>query len=849
MPRDSRILGRVPASVGSLALFLALSAGFLWRPLWTGEVFLPADLVFRYDHFWKGGRDPSQVEVQNPLLADVSDYFHPYRAHALAELRRGRLPLWNPYILGGTPFFASAQAALLDPVNLLTLATGPLASWTWGAWLRIALLGWFTWGFARALGRSFVAAAGAGIVFMLSGFVVVWLNYPIVTSLVWMPALFWAGLRLVETGRRRFVAATALAIGALLVGGHPETQFLVGIAWAAFCAHALALLPPPRAVVVPRRIGWLAAAMGIGLALGAAQWVPFVDFLFRSHAFAARAEPSAPFDAVETVLRLAVLLLPNLGGTRVDKDYWLPESDYLNFNERTGYIGLLALGLAVLGFQAARRGGGADARRAWFLGAGALIAILLAIQAPGFHLAKRLPLLDVGHGVRWVIVSSFFAALLAGRGLDALRAARPGAGELRRFAVAFGVSAGVGLAVLTAAWSIFAFGMGTRRALLFRTGGEPVLVQVQILKELLDPVRFVVSPPLFFLLAGSAVLALAWRGWLRPRACPLLLCAPLYLDLWSFGSRYNPVTPEEQVFPPTPALRLLQERLGRERVVAGGDMLRPNVAMLFGLRDLRGYEDLVDRDFARLYGNTLERLEEAQWVGKAPQRHDPRLEREDVRLLRLASVRFLLSARPLSGPLPLPYRLASSTPGVLAYESPEVLPRAYAVLRARAVPDLESAREALLAWDFDPLREVILVGEGTALAGSSSDPPSVTWRVDEPETVVLDASMPDSGYLVLTDRYSPDWEATVDGEPARVHCANGVFRAVPVPKGTHAVRFRYRPRLVYASAGVSAAAALAALLCLVLPGARRSPRGRRAPPPGVRPQPPPGRIAGVGGAP
>jgi len=36
-------------------------------------------------------------------------------------------------------------------------------------------------------------------------------------------------------------------------------------------------------------------------------------------------------------VRLAVLVLPNLGGTRVGEDYWLPESDYLNFNERTGY--------------------------------------------------------------------------------------------------------------------------------------------------------------------------------------------------------------------------------------------------------------------------------------------------------------------------------------------------------------------------------------------------------------------------------------------------------------------------------------------------------------------------------
>ena len=155
----SRLLRGARQTLGPLALFLALAAGFLWQPLATGEVLLPSDIALRYDHVWKEGRDPSRIEVQNPLLGDVSDYYYPYRVHALEALRQGRFPLWNPWILAGTPFFASAQAALLDPVNVLMLPSGALASWTHGALLRIALLGWFTFGFARALGRSALASA------------------------------------------------------------------------------------------------------------------------------------------------------------------------------------------------------------------------------------------------------------------------------------------------------------------------------------------------------------------------------------------------------------------------------------------------------------------------------------------------------------------------------------------------------------------------------------------------------------------------------------------------------------------------------------------------------------------
>ena len=59
----------------------------------------------------------------------------------------------------------------------------------------------------------------------------------------------------------------------------------------------------------------------------------------------------------------------------MDVDYWLPEADYLNFNERAGYIGLLALALAVLGVLAARRRPGADARQARFLAWASLAAV------------------------------------------------------------------------------------------------------------------------------------------------------------------------------------------------------------------------------------------------------------------------------------------------------------------------------------------------------------------------------------------------------------------------------------------------------------------------------------------
>jgi hypothetical protein len=794
--------------LGPLALFLALSAGFLWQPIATGKALLPTDLAFRFDQLWfarAATRPPDRV-AQNALLADVSDYYHPYRVFAFDELRHGRLPLWNPFILTGMPFHAAAQSALLDPVNVITLPLGPVDSWTWGAWLRLALLGSFTYGFARELGRSRVAAAGAGAVFMLSGFVVAWLNYPVVTSLVWMPALFWASTRLLATGSARAGAATAAAVGGLLLGGHPETQFLVGLAWALYVAHELVRAPG----AAPRRsLAALAAAVLLGGALSAVQWLPFMEFLLASHAFRTRVAPLAPFDALETALRAALLVVPDLGGKRFLYDTWLPF--FMNRNEVTGYIGALALALAVVGWRAARRSGGADARRSAFLAGLAALMLLIALRAPGFHLVKALPLLDVGHGVRWLLVASFCGALLCARGLDAIRdAERP---ELARWlGAALAAVALLGLAALGLAW--IWCDASTAQALVFQLRGEPVTVRTAALARLLDPARGAVHAPFLFLLAGGLALLWAGRSPARARHAALALCALLYLDLWTFGRHYNPVTPEEDIFPHTPNTRLLTARLGHDRLVAGGDLLRPNVGMVFGFRDVRGLEDVIDDAFDRLYGETLAGLGGEAWPGRA------RLSDTDVRLLDLASVRFLLTMVPLRGELPAGYRHVFESELVHTYENAGAVPRAYAVLRARRAPDLDATRAVLLDPSFDPRREVVLAGAAAAPAGPAADAPPVAWKADGANSVAVEVELPEPGYLVLTDLYDPAWSARVDGRPAEVLRANGAFRAVAVPAGRHEVRFEYRPRTLPVGAAASAAAALA-LPWLALRGHRQ----------------------------
>jgi hypothetical protein len=149
--------------------------------------------------------------------------------------------------------------------------------------------------------------------------------------------------------------------------------------------------------------------------------------------------------------------------------------------------------------------------------------------------------------------------------------------------------------------------------------------------------------------------------------------------------------------------------------------------------------------------------------------------------------------------------------------------RAYVVGDALMGPDPDWAVEGLFQPRFDPSAGVLVSETPPPPAGLPGAPAaaSAEFIEDGLNRVVVRAGLPADGYLALLDSYDPDWNVDVDGAPAPLMRANGLFRAVHLRTGTHIVTFTYRPRFLYLGAVLTAVAALTLTIWCVLDARRR----------------------------
>jgi Bacterial membrane protein YfhO len=532
---------------------------------------------------------------------------HPWLAWNRAELRDGRLPVWNPANGAGTPHLASSVSAVLSPFSVPWYVLPAGAALVAAAALKLLALGLFTYLFLRRAGVGHLAGVVGAVAYTFCGYNLLWLSWPHPGAAIGLPAGLWlAEVALQARSPRRSRLALvgwAVALAAGLLAGHPETFFYCTILVLAYVAVRVGLARRPGRERVRLAVGFGLAGLG-GLALSAVQLLPFVEYLWASTSYAERSRiHELNFDASLSFLHAFPGALGDPSSSYYDPSRFGALS---NFNEVNGsYIGLGVLFLALLGMASLVR------RRSFvpvFFAVAAVAWLVYAYDLGGVgELLNSVPVARTGSVARSQPVWLLSVVVLAAFGLEWVRGVDMTARLLRSSARA--ERAVPGLALAATGLAVLGGAIVVLRRWAAAQGTAATVASVVGRAVTRDHVRFVA---LSFLAVVAAVALLAgFRRRVLPALGALLLVAGVFAQSGWLLRNYNPTVDRAHFYPVTPALAAVREAVGNERVLLGA-LLPPDANRWYGVAVPDTYDGLGVREYDRLQRHLLARADPAR---------------------------------------------------------------------------------------------------------------------------------------------------------------------------------------------------------------------------------------------
>lgn len=689
--------------------------------------------------------------------------FHPWREFSFEMLRGGQLPLWNPYNGAGAPLIANYQSALFYPPNWTGVVLPLALSMSVTAVLHLLIAAWGMWAFTGRLGLPALGRGVSALGFGLTSYLVARLGtYPMIHAAAWIPWILWAALGVLLHKRPRDVGWLALVAGLQLLAGHAQMAWYSLLLVGLFTLYWLATHRERR--------WWLPLGMVVGgLMLGAVmalvQLWPTAELLATS-----QRSGGVDFDFAMNFsygpARVLNFLSPNVFGNPGDGSYITEGA----FFEDAVYIGLLPLVAAIAGVIGwVLRRFRKDLDNPPFFSTVPLwlgIFIVAFVFALGDHspvfpfLFNNVPTFDLFQApVRWHIWTVFALSVLAGIGTQAW-----GRGYWLFFGTRLAIAGCIGAAVLAyfVAPNIIQLDdpdtMAAIRVLINAVVVTGILGAMAGALTLLQPER---ESGRYAWWAGAVLVFVAFDlGWAAQGLNPTI-AAEFYDRIneeYGDSRAYWPEeTEREVVFERYLLFDDYRVAVDNWREFRASDV--PNLNLLDRWPLLNNFDPLRVGHFEAY----IDLIEQNLADGGA--------------LLQAANVGAVYDA--------------AGRREALDHETA----RAWFVEAACWHEDEASLIEAISEPDWNPLRQVHVIGEGACpeLADEARTPGVVTLLEDFRNRVGMLVETETGGWLLLADTDYPGWTAMADGQPVQIFRANLAFRLIQVPAGTEAVEFVYRP--------------------------------------------------------
>lgn len=775
----------------------------------------------------------------NHLISDMVLQNYQWKSFIREQISQGEIPLWNPHLFAGIPFWAAGQHSALYPLSIIYYVLPLSSAYGWFIVLSLWLAGMFMAGFLRSLGSNRFGAALAGLVYQLSGFLIASALFPMVAAAAaWLPLALWMVENILHGRSLWIFRGTAIpwvvigsaAIACNILAGHIEVSIYTMMTTLVYAGLRLLYelarrWKTDRAAIfrwAVKNAIWLLLIVLLGTGLAGLQLAPLVEFAGTNW----RAERDSLDAVLEHALKLRDMLqflLPNFYGSPTHHSYvdvFTMERvtdlrnaagqsiDYINWGiknyvESALYLGVLPLILAAYAlFAGIRR---------WQFAGGVIALTLIALSAlsfmfgaPTYALVFGLPGMNqLNSPFRWAYVLTMAVAALSGLGLHLLV-------ERRRSFFPVGIlgllTLTLGSVILGAAFYIYS-GFEQLQPLFNR-----------IVAELAGADRAFADGRMFFsyelpqflalaltLLAGGLILI--WAARWRSRVWMALAVAITAIDLLIVSYGFNPASDPLLLDFTPPAIAYLQSQDGHFRITSleadpqSPPILNPNMGMSYGLDDVRGYDSIIP---AR-YVATMRALQPQRFMDH--NRISPVYTLPDwnhaggyeavlaADLFNLLNIRYVLTPRDWQS-APTGWKSVYADEALTIWENESFMPRAFAVAKDDWDP----------RWLAEPgggFRFGEFANTDSTLHIPKYQPASISR--DTAREKFVDISLDEASWLVISESYAPGWRAFArpwgSGESAEYGLAVSLvlanFQGVELPAGHWTVRLVYSPASVH----------------------------------------------------
>lgn len=756
-----------------LVIIIGITIVFFWMTFFKDLIPFPGDFLLSQYSPFKNSSYFGYVAGSIPHKAqyfDVVRELYPWKTLVINQLKGGHIPLWNPYNFSGAPLMANYQSQVWYPLSLFYIIFPQPIAWTILIVLQVLLGMIFMYLFAHTIGLTRYASILAAILFNVSSFSTVWLEFNTIWhTVLWIPLILFLFEKRLKAPMRYWQPLFVFAIFSSLTAGHPQ-DFINSLLFINIYIAARLIFMPGKTGKIKLSIGGeLLRLIVIAMLIGAVQILPTIQLFLVS----SRVPHDVSFVLQNMLIQmwqLPITFIADFFGNPATRTYVL-EDTYINKTLSIGTVGFL---LTIISFWTNK-----TYHFKFFAGVAAVL-LILSTNNPVSHIFYQfpIPLLSTGTPTRNLFIYIFCISILAAIGYDSLKKNQ----SIKKPLLLMGL-------ILTG-------------ILVFYIANPTLLYPFAQITLSAMKKSFVIATVLAIATAGNIIVS---------KKFPFVRIGVIILVtielFWGF-TKFNTFVPRSYIFPPSDLFTYLQENAGINRFWGYGTArIEANFATQYGVYSPDGTDPLNLNWYNRFLqsstgGNIAQTFSR---VTRSDAQIAPGYGIKDLpdnpyrlRVMDALGVRFVLdrSENPKDKNTFSQDRFKEiwHQNDWTIYENLLAAPRYMLTNTVKYYQTDEEFERLFFDPAFDPRTMITLPTRHNALAlRREAASKKIELAQYEPNEVRFRITTDTPQFLFLSDTYDHGWKSFIDDIPVETLEANYAFRAVYIPEGTHRVYMKYLP--------------------------------------------------------